>query len=856
MEHASDRSTLPPDYADRELKAGLSRALRRRGFSEADWATEIAELAERVIDGELSLAGASLRADVLRYAARANVATKTLEKARHFYRAFQHVGSSDSDKIYEALVADTSGDSDRALRLLRKESTNDARSCIFSILFRRKGANEALGWVDSENLKFSDFTPVAAVNILIRRVEVGQFERAMKLMDDLKAEDFSVCPALHLLKANLILASILPADQKNLAFQGLPLNPRMVQFASDVHSRHKIKLARAQIASVLSLADELDLKTIGEHWTEYDLWLQLEDSDTEQAARAKITEDLGFPAKTLQRIRLALAYGIPVNSEALKRHLQEQRKVGGWRDDERMAALLLAYHSKDHDTIAAFFDEYRDDFFADDQFPSGALAGIEVECLARAGRFEDARRRLSEHKSRFFTDEQAREIDEVIDSVEKGDELERARLHYEKSKTLTSLRVLVSELAGNQDHRQLANYAPALVKETRHIADFRVATRALFHENRHAELLELIENLPDLYALDDEFKSIKGWSLFHLGRVMEARSIARDLYSKRNKSDDRELAINTAIESGDWGYLQAIVSQELLRINNLDAETLMRLARLAFEAGSPYVDQFRDAALTRFPENPQVLLAAYMLAVDRGNEQHDERVHEWFQKAAELSGPKGPVQAVKLKELIDRAPAWNKRVDTIDAALRTAQVPIFLAAQALRRQPVDMFLGQAIRNAAAEKPRGQAPILAFSGARPLVDLSGVGRVALETTAILTLEYLGLLRDAINAFDSVIIAPTTLSTIFQERQFLRVRQPSQKLEAERLQKLITSKQLCLMPEGSRPPRFAHLKVGDDLAEMFRVAQQDGALVVRSAPIHKIGSLMDEEADLTEVTSVLA
>jgi len=128
-------------------------------------------------------------------------------------------------------------------------------------------------------------------------------------------------------------------------------------------------------------------------------------------------------------------------------------------------------------------------------------------------------------------------------------------------------------------------------------------------------------------------------------------------------------------------------------------------------------------------------------------------------------------------------------------------------------------------------------------------------VALEPTAILTLEYLGLLRDAINAFDSVIIAPTTLSTIFQERQFLRVRQPSQKLEAERLQKLITSKQLCLMPEGSRPPRFAHLKVGDDLAEMFRVAQQDGALVVRSAPIHKIGSLMDEEADLTEVTSVL-
>lgn len=855
LDEVASHTKLPAVYADRELQRRLSRGLRRRGFGESDWTKESAQLAHSVMDGELSQASVSLRADVLRRAARANADGKTIEKAKRYYEAFQALTSNEVDRIYVALVADAEGDSDRALRLLRQENSKDARAVIFNILLHVKDTNQALDWIDSQGLKISDFSPVGMFNVFVKRIEVEQFDRAHKEISELSGDDFRTCPVLHLLKANLIVASVMPADQKSWAFQGLPLDPQILQPASDAGSRSKLKEARAEIGQIMALSEDLQLDAVREFLVELDLWLQLAVLDTAAEARATITKDLGDPSKILQRVRLALSYGIPVNVDVLDKHLKGRRRIGGWTNDERMAAFLLAYHGKDFSVLAAFFDEYREDLFAQEQLARGILAGIEVECLARAGRFEDARRRWAEHKAKYFPDGQAKDILEVVNSIEKGDELELLRKRYEESKQLVDLRMLVREFASKQDYRQLANYAPTFVRETKQVKDLRLALRALYHENRYGELLDLVKALADIGAQDDEVKSLRAWSLFNLGRVMEARTLARELFLQRNQPDDRELAVNTAIESGDWGYLQGILTQELVRIESLDAQTLIRLARLAFEVGSPYVDQFRDASLRRFPKNPHVFLAAYMLAVERGDEQHDSKSIEWFQKATKLSGRKGPVQSVGMRGLIARAPAWNKQVDTVETALRNGQIPIFVAAQGLKRQPVDMFLGQAIRNTAAEKPRMQAPILAYSGARPLVDLSGVGRVALDISAILTLGYLGLLRDTIDAFETIVIAPTTLSTIFQERQFIRLHQPSQKAKAERLRKLVADQRLRVLSEVSTPSKLGRNDIDGDLAELLRVAKREKAIVVRSAPVHKLGSFMDETADMTEFESVL-
>ena len=213
---------------------------------------------------------------------------------------------------------------------------------------------------------------------------------------------------------------------------------------------------------------------------------------------------------------------------------------------------------------------------------------------------------------------------------------------------------------------------------------------------------------------------MEGWAYFYLGNIMAARAIARALVGRRESSSDRELDISTAIESGDWSHLQAIVAREAGRVEKLDAKLLMRLARIASESGSLYVDKFRDAAVKREPNNPEILLAAYHLSLERGDEYQETRTYEWFQKAVALSGENGPVQAVSLKDVVARSSGWSKRVDDIDTILADVKIPLYMAARSLNRQPVELILGTAIRNAKSADTKQQFPVLAFSGSRVLI----------------------------------------------------------------------------------------------------------------------------------------
>ena len=49
------------------------------------------------------------------------------------------------------------------------------------------------------------------------------------------------------------------------------------------------------------------------------------------------------------------------------------------------------------------------------------------------------------------------------------------------------------------------------------------------------EAIDLANDLPDLTGLDLEYEAIKGWSLYRLGRVVEARGMARRLLAARNR---------------------------------------------------------------------------------------------------------------------------------------------------------------------------------------------------------------------------------------------------------------------------------------------------------------------------------
>ena len=199
--------------------------------------------------------------------------------------------------------------------------------------------------------------------------EDGKYQEALTIAAALPSQLSDHAPALYLVRANIKLAAALPADQKVQIFSGLPLNPRALKLASDRLSRLQIKSAISDIQRLAPVAEHLGLTRNKEYLDELQLWIQLEDPDSREQAIKTVAVELAEPAKTLRRVRLALSYQIPFNREALIRHLQSQRAVGGWTDDERFAAFLLAFSSGSPAALATFFDQYRDELFEQKVLP-------------------------------------------------------------------------------------------------------------------------------------------------------------------------------------------------------------------------------------------------------------------------------------------------------------------------------------------------------------------------------------------------------------------------------------------------------------------------------------------------------
>jgi hypothetical protein len=850
-----DDDRLPAAFADKEVSAEILRINRRRGFPEAKTVEETAELATRVLTGNLARASAKVRADILERAARTHVRPETVEKAKFFHAEARKLDLQLNSAFFDALLPAAEGNPEEALRTLRKLDTPEAKGAIFGQLFRTQGGKKALEWIASYGITINDLDAGGALNLLLQRIENDEFKTALLEAETLNDAHLAAVPALRTVRSGLRISSLLPKDQRRVPFEGVPINPRMLEFASSEQTASILAAARADLEAAIAATDELRLGEVRPLLEEQILWLRLEDEATEEAARQQVLEEIKDPTKTLRRVRLALAYAVPFNKDALMRRLVAEKEVGEWTPDEQFAAFLLAWYSNDLSTLAGFFDRYGAELYAQNNLLRGSLLGIEVEALSRVGRFDDARKKLAEHRGTLVNDKDAAQMEALIAAIEEGNEAERLRKLFESSGELTHLRLLVAALMRENDHRQLAIYAPTLLAENKRVEDYEISLKASFADGQYAGVVTLAKQYPGLHKLKDDFLAFEGWSFFYLGKVLEARGIARRLVNRRNDPNDRELDINTAVESGDWGYLQAIVSREAPRASTLDAKLLVRLSRLAFEIGSPYVELFRDAAIAKAPDKPEVFLSAYTLAVDRGDEYQESRAHEWFQTAVTLSGPGGPIQHFKLKDILDRSSSWNKKVDDIDAMLASVKIPLYLAARGVNRQPVEFILGTALRNAKSTDPKQQFPVLAFSGLRAPFDLSGVRRVALDVSALFTLEFLGLLTRVINAFDQIIIAPTTLSSLFFDRQSIRFRQPSEVSKARQIKQLISSGRLKTIKDEKTPAEIATLDIDPDLQNLLDNARQSGAIVIRSAPVHKLRSLLEDVADLGSYSDVL-
>jgi hypothetical protein len=135
-------------------------------------------------------------------------------------------------------------------------------------------------------------------------------------------------------------------------------------------------------------------------------------------------------------------------------------------------------------------------------------------------------------------------------------------------------------------------------------------------------------------------------------------------------------------------------------------------------------------------------------------------------------------------------------------------------------------------------------------------LSATKSIGIDISALITLDFLGLLDKTFAQFDRIVIAPTTLSELFTERQFLRFHQPSQLAKAQRLRDLLSEDRLKVISTDSKAPEGTK-EMGEDLARLLAEARRANGVVVRSSPVTKLGSFLDERVEITEyVRSLIA
>lgn len=850
---SSERSAVPAHRADRLLAEDLSRVMRRRCFTEADTAKELEALADSVTDGEFRLAASERRAEVCDRAARA-VALVQPDKAREWRARAAQLDPTHDLTIVDALLLEAAGDGDGALRALREKDDPETRTALLLAIRRLRGSAQALSWASLEELGPTDFNPIGSFQLVSCALDTNDFGAATSFLHQTPPQHFVNLPVLDMLKAQIDVAGLAPEARRLDLMRALPLDPQGVPLAESLAAQRVAEQAIDDFGRLAGTFEDLGLAEQQQFALEFRLWLQLKNSATRAEAIKQLKSEIADPKLTARRVRLAIGYNVPFDRAALARSLKRKKELGGWRPEERFAAFMIALASDNPRAVGEFIAANRDELFSAPDFEAGGLVDLEVRSLAAAGDITGARRALDAFVGSKIDEASARSLREDLDALETGRQLEVARLRYEASPDHDNLRLLVALYAREGDQRGLATYAAELAKQTGTLDDLQLALSALQGLNDNAGMARLLRALPDLVARDDQLRALEGWSLSRSGQVMEAAPIARELLKKRGLPQDFELAVRVAIETGDWDFLQSLLDQAQGKIAAFSAHDLMRFARLAFEVGSRSVQTFRDAALAAAPDDPRINLEAHMLALDAGDEKLESKAGDWLKRAAETSGPDGPVRIVKLADVADQFASRSQAMNEMDSGLRKGELPLIMVAEALGREFTGMFLGQAIQNADPSVSGVAYPVLAFSGAHVPAQLDPSQTVGLDVSSILTLGFLGRLSDAIDRFDALVISPHTLAYLFAERRFLRVQQPSLVNRAKRVQALIASGALKTVPTRFGAPKIQ--EVGEELASLLAHAAETGGVVARPAPVPRIGTLSEDNADLGEMEARLA
>ncbi len=846
-------------HTDQAEKA-LSQILILRAFDPQRARQNIQVLQCRLgHEGDLLAASTSTKNTILYWATRLYAGNdETLDSARHLRDELRQTDPDRDLSIVDALLAEGDGNTDEALRLLRDRRDPDSRTALFALLIRSQSRHAALDWY-AEQAAPDDgqfFTAVGWKNWAVCMAKVGRWnEAALRL---LRFEShWPQMLALALVEGIINAALLLPDEYRERALETIPLYLGVTPTRGAEVEKHHSRASDCFEFAEQNLRDIADPDLAGAI-SDWRRWLRLMDPNPTNAdvAHDEIRQGMEEGAQAVKLVPFAYTFRISFNVEPLRQYLEQRKRLGGLEDYEILAESLLAEQSMSPHDLAVYLEQNKTRLSK--VRPLDVVTIIHIDALVKAGQIEKARALIEAHAT-DLGEAHSNRLNVMIDIHEGEETRERLELLYHHTKELIDLKNLVAYLKTENDHAALQPLLRDLFDRERTVENAQDLAKCLAAppSSDYEAVIKFAEENPDILKRSDELKGIQAWALFRVGRLQEAKEINDKLLSQMGSLDDLHLDISLAITSGDWEHIATIIERERSRQESLTPEILMTLAQLAGQQGltPDRTLQFAKLAAQKAPNDPRILMAAHWLHFRLGRD--DEANPDWLKRAYDLSSAdQGPIWSMNLQDVVTEwMPKRRDYLEEVERRWLSGEIPMSLAASEMNVPLARLLLHIPDQNTAELDGRRRGVLPIVTGGRNPVELRQDWTIGLDVTSIMILSRLGLLEMAIEAFHHVKLSPDIMEFLLHERDEVRFHQPSRIAAARQVRDLQNQGRLRVADDAAELPKTLTDEVGLELAMFLHRARQDNGQVICVLPIHRVGSLMEEQADTSEYDDLI-
>lgn len=847
--------------ADKAVENEIEELHKSRFFPEFDQIMASLRLGMLLAYGSLSCGSNELRGLGLAWCARLLSRSEEVEKADHFLSVARTLGDYPEIKIAEAFILSQKGDKETALKTLASINSNASRSAALMIVAHHDGNKNAINWMNLADYKAKDLDSDGKAFLLSHQLNLGFWDDAAQTVDVFSETDFEGNPILHRLTAFAKLITAVPPDFRTVVLTQVPFNAHGFRLAADAVGMGARRAAHKHFLSVVEATKRLACSGVARVDDEYALWLELRDPEMVGHGKNRLESKLRDPDTRLGALRYALQFGIKLDLDTVERDIERHVVInGGMTLEAAIARLALAFTMPTPEEAANYIVRHHDQLAT--QVNPKLIQFHQIEMFSLAGLTEKANEVINQLVKQGITPEEEGSLRRIIAEAEGNDPLESRRARFKQTGSLSDLIILVARLEEHQQWDDLCEYGRRLFEVTRSLEDAERLVNAFNNAHRSAALVDFLNVNPDLLSQSRILQMSHAWGLYHEGLLLKSRTALAKLSEDSENPNYRALQVNLGISMGDWASLSDFAAEEYRNRENRTPYDLIRAAKLVLHLESPRAKALVFEAANKAGDDAEILATAYFISTNAGWEDSPQ-VFRWIERAAEVSGDNGPLKRMTLRDIFELKPEWDRRESETWRLLAQGKIPVFIAAHSLNRTLIDLTTFPALANPFEPDPRRRSPIPAYSGKRVPLEFDVRGKtVALDATALLTLSFLEILDLALDAFNTVYITHSTLGWLFEERQKASFHQPSRIANAHQLRDLLAMDLLEKFTAGTVASSELSAQVGDELAALIAEAEKarDGGdtqhIVVRTAPVHRLSSLLEEEADLSGYAAVLS